>query len=220
MPKSVQRWVTKRSSSTNEPGIEQQVDALARGELARLVLLVDALLAAAGEARSLSSSSFRSGSWGPARAPWARGIADNRGAEKGDDVPLYGCVLPAGVVHEGCRLRDPRRPERGRTGARALAKHKFAINDKEYEVEVGARQGRNVQVTVNGKPFDVELKPARWQCPVAARPVQPAGAGSSRGCALHPACERRRRARCWRRWRARAQRARGVGDRSMPATSC
>jgi biotin carboxyl carrier protein len=39
-----------------------------------------------------------------------------------------------------------------------LAKHKFAINDAEYEVEVGARQGSRVQVTVNGKAYDVELK--------------------------------------------------------------
>ena len=43
MPKSVQRCVTKRSSSTNDARVEEEVDALARGELARLVLLLDAL---------------------------------------------------------------------------------------------------------------------------------------------------------------------------------
>jgi biotin carboxyl carrier protein len=60
-----------------------------------------------------------------------------------------------------------------------VAKHKFAINDAEYEVEVGARQGGRVQVTVNGKTYDVELKsgsaavvppraPAQVQKPIAA----------------------------------------------------
>ena len=47
MPKSAQRWVTNLSSSTKLPAIEQRVDALARGQLAGLVLLVDALGAAA-----------------------------------------------------------------------------------------------------------------------------------------------------------------------------
>ena len=46
-PKSVERWVTKASNSTNEPGVEQQVEPLARGQLAARVLLVDARLAAA-----------------------------------------------------------------------------------------------------------------------------------------------------------------------------
>jgi biotin carboxyl carrier protein len=60
-----------------------------------------------------------------------------------------------------------------------VAKHKFAINDAEYEVEVGSRQGGRVQVTVNGKAYDVELKsgsaavvpapaPAQMQKPMAA----------------------------------------------------
>ena len=38
---------TNASSSTNEPGVEQELEPLARGQLARGVLLVDALLAAA-----------------------------------------------------------------------------------------------------------------------------------------------------------------------------
>jgi biotin carboxyl carrier protein len=59
-----------------------------------------------------------------------------------------------------------------------LAKHKFAINDKEYDVEVGARQGRNVQVTVNGKAYEVELKPSAVVAPVAprSRSIAPAAA--------------------------------------------
>ena len=40
-----------------------------------------------------------------------------------------------------------------------MARHKFAIDEREYEVEVGTRHGNRVQVTVNGKPYDVELKP-------------------------------------------------------------
>lgn len=41
-----------------------------------------------------------------------------------------------------------------------MAKHKFAINNQEFDVDVGARQGSHVQVTVNGKAFDVEVKSA------------------------------------------------------------
>ena len=53
-----------------------------------------------------------------------------------------------------------------------MARHKFAINDREYEVEVGARQGNRVQVTVNGKPYDVELKQNAVPAP-AVRPSSP-----------------------------------------------
>jgi biotin carboxyl carrier protein len=75
-----------------------------------------------------------------------------------------------------------------------LAKHKFAINDTDYEVEVGARKNGRVQVTVNGKAYDVELK-AGEVAPVVKRPQsvapppmaapQPsagAGAGDSAVC--------------------------------------
>ena len=47
MPKSRQRWVTSLSISSKVPGIEQQIDALARGQLAGVVLLLQPLLAAA-----------------------------------------------------------------------------------------------------------------------------------------------------------------------------
>jgi glutaconyl-CoA decarboxylase len=53
-----------------------------------------------------------------------------------------------------------------------LAKHRFAINDREYEVEVGARQGSRVQVTVNGKSYEVELKANA--APATAKPQRPA----------------------------------------------
>lgn len=39
-----------------------------------------------------------------------------------------------------------------------MGKHKFAINDTEYEVDVGARKAGRVQVTVNGKAYDVEVR--------------------------------------------------------------
>ena len=47
MPKSRQRCVTSLSISSKVPGIEQQVDALARGQLAGVVLLAEAVFAAA-----------------------------------------------------------------------------------------------------------------------------------------------------------------------------
>ena len=47
MPKSVQRCSTYMSNSSKEPSSIKQLDALARGELAALVLGVDARLAAA-----------------------------------------------------------------------------------------------------------------------------------------------------------------------------
>jgi hypothetical protein len=46
MPKSVQRWTTKPIELDEGAGVEEQVDALARRELAGLVLLRDALGAA------------------------------------------------------------------------------------------------------------------------------------------------------------------------------
>jgi glutaconyl-CoA/methylmalonyl-CoA decarboxylase subunit gamma len=54
-----------------------------------------------------------------------------------------------------------------------LATHKFAINDKEYEVEVGSRQGGRVQVTVNGTLYDVELKTAAVAAPARRASVPP-----------------------------------------------
>ena len=46
-PKSVERWTTNRSSSTNDAFVEQQVEALARGELSFGVLRLEPRLAAA-----------------------------------------------------------------------------------------------------------------------------------------------------------------------------
>ena len=46
-PNSVARWVTNASSSTNESGVEQQVEPLARGQLAPRVLALDAHRSAA-----------------------------------------------------------------------------------------------------------------------------------------------------------------------------
>ena len=47
MPKSVQRCSTNMSHSSKRALVEQELEALARGELALGVLRVDALLAAA-----------------------------------------------------------------------------------------------------------------------------------------------------------------------------
>ena len=44
-----------------------------------------------------------------------------------------------------------------------MGTHRFIIDGKDYQVEVGPRSGNRIQVTVNGKVFGVEL---------------PAGAGS------------------------------------------
>jgi glutaconyl-CoA decarboxylase len=38
-----------------------------------------------------------------------------------------------------------------------VATHRFRIEGKEYEVEVGTRLGSSVQVTVNGRAYQVEL---------------------------------------------------------------
>ena len=46
MPKSRQRCVTSLSTSSKRAGIEEQVDALARGQLAGLVLAARVLAAA------------------------------------------------------------------------------------------------------------------------------------------------------------------------------
>ncbi len=38
-----------------------------------------------------------------------------------------------------------------------MARHRFVIHGKQYEVEVGARVGSTLQVTVNGRPYVVGL---------------------------------------------------------------
>ncbi len=39
-----------------------------------------------------------------------------------------------------------------------MASHRIVISGKEYVVDVGARSGNTVQVTVNGKQFSVEVQ--------------------------------------------------------------
>ena len=53
MPKSRQRWVTKASISSNVSGVEEQLDALARGQLAGVALALQPLLAAAQRGAAL-----------------------------------------------------------------------------------------------------------------------------------------------------------------------
>ena len=38
-----------------------------------------------------------------------------------------------------------------------MGNHRFVIEGKEYQVDVGTRLGSNVAVTVNGKAYDVEV---------------------------------------------------------------
>jgi len=65
-----------------------------------------------------------------------------------------------------------------------VAKHKFAINDAEYEVEVGARHGSRVEVSVNGKAYDVELK-SHDDTDIAVANIAIAAGGTS-GWHKHP----------------------------------
>jgi biotin carboxyl carrier protein len=72
-----------------------------------------------------------------------------------------------------------------------VAKHKFAINDAEYEVEVGTRQGGRVQVTVNGKSYDVELKSGSAavvppQASLQQKPMAPASPSGGDGAVRSP----------------------------------
>ncbi len=39
-----------------------------------------------------------------------------------------------------------------------MGTHKFAIDGEDFEVQVGSRRGTQVEVTVNGKSYEVELK--------------------------------------------------------------
>lgn len=74
-----------------------------------------------------------------------------------------------------------------------MATHRFRIEGKEYEVEVGTRLGSSVQVTVNGRAYEVELAggaaaavpgvpAAPRPLPAAvSRPAAPAPAGGGAG---------------------------------------
>src|SRR6187397_1402006 len=96
--------------------------------------------------------------WPGIRAPQPAGTSAFR-------VALGGRLVRK-QAHESRFRRAPNRSGR-------LATHKFAINDREYEVEVGSRQGNRVQVTVNGTLYDVELKPSAIAPP---RPMSRASA--------------------------------------------
>jgi glutaconyl-CoA decarboxylase len=58
-----------------------------------------------------------------------------------------------------------------------LGKHKFAIDNKDFEVEVGYRRGNHVDVTVNGRRFEVELDSGD-AASLRSAPSQPAPAPS------------------------------------------
>jgi glutaconyl-CoA/methylmalonyl-CoA decarboxylase subunit gamma len=56
-----------------------------------------------------------------------------------------------------------------------MSVHRFKIEGKSYQVEVGARAGNSVLVTVNGTPFAVELEKGAAEVAPPA-PASPAGA--------------------------------------------
>ena len=127
------RWVTNASSSTNESGIEQQVEPLARRQLAGLVLLRDARRAAAqpGRRRASGQGDRVAPRWstplhGSIRAVFAQGqraiIVDRRtrSASTGrPDIHRFGeqlanrvdnrvpAMAPAGGTHDGTPLPSP-----------------------------------------------------------------------------------------------------------------
>lgn len=71
-----------------------------------------------------------------------------------------------------------------------MGTHRFVIEGTEYEVNVGRRAGKSVQVSVNGRAYDVNLleaepaeRPAAPMAPRAAhvpRAVADAGSGAMR----------------------------------------
>jgi biotin carboxyl carrier protein len=54
--------------------------------------------------------------------------------------------------------------------------HRFTIGGRQYEVEVGPRSGSSVQVTVNGKAYQVEVAGAA-PAPAASLPASPQTGG-------------------------------------------
>jgi len=59
-----------------------------------------------------------------------------------------------------------------------MARHRFVIHGKQYEVDVGARVGQTVQVTVNGRPYVVGLVASAAGASAAA-PAPPARAAAA-----------------------------------------
>lgn len=71
-----------------------------------------------------------------------------------------------------------------------MKEFKYTINGNKYEVAVGEVQGNNVEITVNGETYSVELEPkpvkkerVKVQAPVPAKKVAvvPAAGGSAGG---------------------------------------
>jgi biotin carboxyl carrier protein len=60
-----------------------------------------------------------------------------------------------------------------------LGTHRLVIEGREYQVDVGARRGNRVRVTVDGRAYDVELSDGRQR-------VAPAPAGASPALAPAP----------------------------------
>lgn len=54
-----------------------------------------------------------------------------------------------------------------------MAQYKFKINGKEYNVSIGAAEGKNLTVNVNGADYQVELENAPAATPVAAPAAAP-----------------------------------------------
>jgi biotin carboxyl carrier protein len=67
-----------------------------------------------------------------------------------------------------------------------MAQYKFKINGKEYNVSIGAAEGKNLTVNVNGADYQVELENAPAAAPVAA-PVAAPKADAPAAAAPKPA---------------------------------
>ena len=67
-----------------------------------------------------------------------------------------------------------------------MAQYKFKINGKEYNVSIGAAEGKNLTVNVNGADYQVELENAPAAAPVAA-PVAAAPKADAPAAAPKPA---------------------------------
>lgn len=67
-----------------------------------------------------------------------------------------------------------------------MKEYKFKINGNEYNVLINSIEGKNADVTVNGKSYSVELENAP-AAPVQAAPVQAAAAAPAAAAAAAPA---------------------------------
>ncbi len=57
-----------------------------------------------------------------------------------------------------------------------MATHKFKIDGKDFEVQVGTRVGSQLDVTVNGRKFAVEVEQGAAAAPAPVAPAAPAAA--------------------------------------------